>query len=152
VGSMIVLKLWLLSKLQQISLKPSVNFVHSFCTILCGILCGIPTFCSDSPILFISLLTCFLLCSGTDETCGIDVPWPHVTRDTHVGLVACGWLKVILWGSRVIFWASPRLVFSLACSSTDESLGGEEGGGIEDDDNDEYHKGGEEGGRGTVES
>jgi hypothetical protein len=29
-----------------------------------------------------------------------------------------GWLKVIFWGSCVIFLASPRLVFSLACSST----------------------------------
>jgi hypothetical protein len=29
-----------------------------------------------------------------------------------------GWPKAIFWGSRVIFWASPQLVFSLACSST----------------------------------
>jgi hypothetical protein len=27
-------------------------------------------------------------------------------------------VKVIFWGSCVIFWASPQLVFSLACSST----------------------------------
>jgi hypothetical protein len=41
-----------------------------------------------------------------------------VTHDRLVGLVAHGWLKVIFWGSCVIFWASPRLVFSLACSLT----------------------------------
>ncbi len=42
--------------------------------------------------------------SGTHETC----VGPHVTRDTHVGLVARGWLDCLVFS-----W-----VFNLACSST----------------------------------
>ena len=42
--------------------------------------------------------------SGIHETC----VGPHVTRDTHVGLVARGWLDSLVFS----------LVFNLACSST----------------------------------
>ena len=45
--------------------------------------------------------------SGIHETC----VGPHVTRDTHVGLVARGWLDCLVFS-----W-----VFNLACSSTESA-------------------------------
>ena len=61
--------------------------------------CGIPWTLWD-PSDLLSLWDLFWDSSGIHETC----VGPHVTRDTHVGLVAHGWLD--------------SLVFSLACSST----------------------------------
>ena len=52
--------------------------------------------------------------SGTHETC----VGPHVTRDSHVGLVACGWLDCLVFS----------LIFNLACSSTFTNLAGGDAG------------------------
>jgi hypothetical protein len=69
--------------------------------------CGIPRTLwdpSDLLSLWDSLWDLLWDSSGIHETC----VGPHVTLDTHVGLVAHGWLE------RLVF----SLVFNLACSST----------------------------------
>jgi len=66
---------------------------------------GIPR--TRDPLGLLSLWDLLWDSSGIHETC----VGPHVTRDTHVGLAACGWLDCLVFS-----W-----VFNLACSSTDTS-------------------------------
>jgi len=73
-----------------------------FCMLVGSLGRGIPQ--TRDPLGLLSLWDLLWDSSGIHET------WvgPHVTRDTHVGLVARGWLDYLVFS-----W-----VFNLACSST----------------------------------